>query len=147
MAPLNQLRRRPGGDLKAADHVHDLEPAPRPVTGDSWATYSTSSGLRSHHLSGTHFSGQGPSGFVFPPFSSISRQRESLVLLQTHSSQPNMRPSFEKQVSHLAALTDQPSAGGIEDALAKLEGKTSPTATDSTAVDNIFVGTDVNVLI
>ena len=132
----NQLRKRPGGDLKAADHVHDLERAPRPYTGDSYSTFSQAitSGEPSRDLSGTHFSGQ---------FNGLSLRRQyarekdgSVALLATHSSQPNMRPSFAKNVSHLAHMNDNQNDGGIDDALAKLEGKTSSlTTSESTAAD------------
>lgn len=133
----HQLRKRPGGDLKAADHVHDLERAPRPYTGDSYSTFSQAitSGEPSRDLTGTHFSGQF-NGLKLRDQYARERQGNSVALLATHSSQPNMRPSFAKQVSHLAYMNDAENAGGIEDALAKLEGKTSSlTASDSTAAD------------
>lgn len=133
----NQLRKRPGGDLKAADHVQDLERAPRPFTGDSYSTFSQAitSGEPSRDLSGTHFSGQFD-GLKFRNQYSKQRQDGSVNLLATHSSQPNMRPSFAKEVSHLARMKEDQHNGGIEDALAKLEGKTSSlTTSDSTAAD------------
>ena len=133
----HQLRKRPGGDLKAADYVHDLEPTPRPYTGDSYSTFSQAitSGEPSRELSGTHFSGQF-NGLKLRDQFARERQKGSVALLNTHSSQPNMRPSFEKQVSHLAQITDNQHDGGIQDALAKLEGKASSlTATESTAAD------------
>lgn len=115
----NQLRRRPGGDLKAADHVHDLEPAPKHHHGDSYSTITRSipSDTPPHMLSGTHFSGQGYNGW---------QVTQPIALLPTHSSEPDMRASFEQQVSHLKQLPEgQQEEGGIEDALAKLEGKKS----------------------
>merc|ERR1712036_151012 len=45
-------------------------------------------------------------------------------LIHTHSSQPNLRPSFEAEVAKLAALPDDDDDdGGIEAALLKLEGR------------------------
>ena len=129
----HQLRRRPGGDLKAADHVHDLEPAPRPFTGDSYSTFDQSvisSGEPSYDLSGTHFSGQ-QYKLQVPPAYPNGQKNDSVTLLPTHSSQPNMRPSFEKQVTHLKTISDRNNNGGIEDALAKLEGTaSSPTESE-----------------
>lgn len=135
----HQLKKRPGGDLKAADYVQDLEPAPRPYTGDSYSTFSQAitSGEPSRDLSGTHFSGHFINGLKHNRDQfSRAHNKDSVALLNTHSSQPNMRPSFEKQVSNLAQISSNQQDGGIEDALAKLEGKTSSlTASDSTAAD------------
>ena len=130
MPPIrHQLRRRPGGDLKAADHVHDLEPEPRPQTDGSFSTLSYSvnqSAVPSSELSGTHFSGQALSGFRFPnPAAPRDIKNDSLGLLK---SQPEVRPSMERQMSQLAKLPDEADDGGIENALAKLEGKASSPA-------------------
>lgn len=131
LAPFrNQLRRRPGGDdLKAADRVHDLEPAPRHQHGDSYSTITRSiiSDGGRNELSGTHFSGQG----FEVPVPLVPRGEGPMALLPTHSSQPNMRPSFQRQVSHLKRMEGEQEDGGIEDALAKLEGKTPTSLTDS----------------
>lgn len=137
----NQLRRRPGGDLKAAENVHDLEPTPRPETTGSYSTFTQSFGTSerpSNELSGTHFSGQKDHGLRLPPNLAKDVKSNPGGLLPTHSSQPNMRPSFERQVSHLAKMDDRQSNGGIEDALAKLEGKspTSPTPSDTVATEH-----------
>ena len=136
----HQLRRRPGGDLKAAENVHDLVPAPRAYTGDSYSTFTYSlatSGEPSHDLSGTHFSGHQYNGLELPTPFTNGGKKDSFTLLPTHSSQPNMRSSFEKQVTHLKGLPDRPSNGGIKDTLAKLEGKaSSPTGTESTAAEH-----------
>ena len=48
----------------------------------------------------------------------------SLSLIQTHSSRPNLRPSFEFEVARLAQLPDDDDDdGGIESTLLKLEGR------------------------
>ncbi|EDU44706.1 low temperature essential 1 [Pyrenophora tritici-repentis Pt-1C-BFP] len=77
-------------------------------------------------------------GVEGPPEAEIPKKPISLVA--THSSQPNLRPSFEAEVAKLAALPDDTDdEGGVESALMKLEGryeKKSPN-TDSrrTTVD------------
>jgi hypothetical protein len=133
----NQLRRRPGGDLKAADHVHDLEPVPRHAHGDSYSTITRSMGsdATSNDLHGTHFSGQGYKGWEIS--NSFAEWDTEKGLLPTGSSQVNMRPSFQRQVSHLKKLPDGANQdGGIEDALARLEGKESNmTLNQSAAAD------------
>lgn len=130
----HQLRRRPGGDLKAADHVHELEPLPRPDTIGSFSTLSHSQGTSaapSRELSGTHFSGQDFASWRVPQHPASERGHDSVGLLDWESSQPNLRPSFQAEVSNLARLPDRSHIGGIEDTLMKLEGK-APTPTDST---------------
>ena len=122
--PGHQLRRRPGGDLKAADHVHELEPIPRPMSTGSLSTFSrslTSSQAYSRELSGTHFSRQDFSSQL-AALRSPGHAKDSVGLLDTHSSQPNLRPSFEAERLRLARLTG-PDTGSVEDALRKLEGK------------------------
>ncbi|KAK3076966.1 hypothetical protein LTS18_011529, partial [Coniosporium uncinatum] len=49
--------------------------------------------------------------------------RKSISLVDTHSSQQNLRPSFEAEVAKLAALPDFEGDGGVEAALLKLEGR------------------------
>ncbi|KAH9845837.1 Guanine nucleotide exchange factor [Teratosphaeria destructans] len=147
------LRRRPGGDLKAADHVHSLELPARPYTSGSYSTAYSRYPSSGHELFGTHFSGQfsGPGSMRLPSqFSpdrhyysraseqmsptqmspsqaapeSLAGKDEPVSLLATHSSQPSLRPSFRLHANNLAQLPNSPQVGGIEDALAKLEGKT-----------------------
>ncbi|KAK4545168.1 hypothetical protein LTR36_003719 [Oleoguttula mirabilis] len=135
---LHQLRRRPGGDLKAADHVHELEPLPRPDTLGSFSTMSRSQGtsaVQSRELSGTHFSGQDFANWKMPTHVTSHRGKNSLGLLDWDSSPPNLRPCFQAEVSNLADLPDKSHVGGIEDTLMKLEGKAS-TPTDSTLTAN-----------
>ncbi|KAK5115184.1 hypothetical protein LTR85_009942 [Meristemomyces frigidus] len=130
----HQLRRRPGGDLKAADHVHELEPLPRPDTMGSFSTISHSqgnSGVPSRELSGTHFSGQDFASWRMPLHVVSDRGQNSVGLLDWDSSQPELRPSFQAEVSTLANIPDRSHVGGIEETLMKLEGK-APTPTDST---------------
>lgn len=132
----HQLRRRPGGDLKAADHVHELQPLPRPRTSGSLSTVSRSqatSAAHSRDLSGTHFSGQDFASWRMPSTLVADGKKDSFTLLEARSSQPNLRPSFQAEASNLARLSDRSYIGGIEDALLKLEGKiSSPTSSNFT---------------
>ena len=141
MPPIrHQLRRRPGGDLKAADNVHELKPLPRPLSSDSYSTIARSlrpSGVPSGDFSGTHFSGQDFASWRVPLDMVRDRQRESVALLDTHSSQPNLRPSFQVEVSNLASLPDRSYNGGIEDTLRKLEGMAgTPSESTHTGTDS-----------
>jgi hypothetical protein len=68
--------------------------------------------------------------------------KKPISLVDTHSSQPNLRPSFEAEVAKLAALPDDDDDGGIESALMKLEGryekKTPDPSPRSTTVPEQF---------
>ncbi|KAF7578801.1 RasGEF domain-containing protein [Pyrenophora tritici-repentis] len=138
--PARQLRRRPGGDLRAADNIHDLEILQRPHSTGSVSnrTHSVSNSviLRSDRYIDPDT--EALRGVEGPPEAEIPKKPISLVA--THSSQPNLRPSFEAEVAKLAALPDDTDdEGGVESALMKLEGryeKKSPN-TDSrrTTVD------------
>lgn len=159
--PGRQLRRRPGGDLKATKKVHDLEDSHRPRSAGSISSISPSyrdshdpstalpSAVQSQDLKmRTPIIPSLPSstpkkqrGQASPVASPSSPKRRSISLIQTHSSQPNLRPSFEAEVAKLAALPDDvEDDGGVEAALLKLEGKyekktprASPAARSSTA--------------
>ncbi|KAF2083218.1 hypothetical protein K490DRAFT_70031 [Saccharata proteae CBS 121410] len=128
--PARQLRRRPGGDLRAVDNVHDLEAAPRPISTGSVSNFA-------HSVANSIAFPRGYTS-VMPADVNCERRtgepepllpevpqssRRSVSLVATHSSQPNLRPSFEAEVARLAALPDDEDDGGIESALAKLEGK------------------------
>ncbi|CAK3907584.1 Guanine nucleotide exchange factor LTE1 [Lecanosticta acicola] len=126
MPPIHpQLRRRPGGDLKANEHVHELYPErvsarPKPPHRSvSEGTLSTAVWSYATSLASAHES--------VKPHSDPGR-RKSVSLIQMHSSQPVLRPSFVGEADKLKALPDLESGGGVEDALAKLEGKISSPA-------------------
>ncbi|MCJ1417514.1 Guanine nucleotide exchange factor lte1 [Xylographa parallela] len=135
--PAHVLRRRPGGDLKASQNVHDLEDISRPKSTGSITTYSDS--LRgsellnpSETLTGTMTTQR--SSHV-PPTSTaeseITEGKRSTSFVRTHSSQPALRrPSFEAAVADLAQLPDD-EEGGIEATLLKLEGKYQKTPVQS----------------
>ncbi|KAI9811776.1 MAG: Guanine nucleotide exchange factor lte1 [Pycnora praestabilis] len=129
--PGRMLKRRPGGDLRAADNVHDLETIPRPRSTGSLKAYTDSfesfvlrpsdDGAKNNRESSfPHASRLDP---VVSSFINIDK-KAPVSLVRTHSSQPNMRPSFEAEVAKLAKIPDDDDDdGGIESALLKLEGK------------------------
>lgn len=134
-APLRVLRRRPGGDLRAATKVGELERTSlrRSQSVGSLATYTES--IRSSYLLNTRpnsaghpesVSGHVPEGrgevFSLGQLAEKPAKRD-LSLFSTHSSKPIMRPSFEQEAQKLAQIPDDEDDGGIESALLKLEGK------------------------
>ncbi|KAF1979527.1 ras GEF [Bimuria novae-zelandiae CBS 107.79] len=127
LKPARQLRRRPGGDLRAADNVHDLEQGQRPHSTGSVSnrTHSIANSviLRSDRfVESTKLSERETEDDTEGDTLKVGRKPISLV--DTHSSQPNLRPSFEAEVAKLAALPDDiDDDGGIESALMKLEGR------------------------
>ena len=146
--PLRVLRRRPGGDLRAVTNVGDLSaqhPLRRPMSTGSLATYSDS--VRSSYLLG----GGDSSDYVDVVTSDYDQSRDNaqrfslgalaeaspkphVSLFSTHSSQPVMRPSFEKEAQMLAQIPDDADDdGGVESALLKLEGKYEQRRSDISA--------------
>jgi hypothetical protein len=116
----NPIRRVPGGDLKTAGHVHNLEAEPRVQSSATMSTISRSLPT-SYDLSGTHFSGQGfPLQITSMP--ARTAPKEALGLLDT-SSQPYIRKSIKEDAWRLAKLADSSPGGGVDDALLKLEGR------------------------
>ncbi|KAJ9219162.1 hypothetical protein DTO280E4_4338 [Paecilomyces variotii] len=112
------LRRRPGGDLRKVQNIHDLESLPRPHSFQSGTSRTESlsastTGTRSHTFGSQQ---------TFP-------QRQRFSLIETHSSQ-NMRPSFEAVVAEFSHIPDDDD-GGVESALLKLEGKWNDSSTDT----------------
>ncbi|KAL8666158.1 MAG: hypothetical protein Q9202_001665 [Teloschistes flavicans] len=106
--PGRMLRRRPGGDLRAIENIHDLDKVPR---------RSRSAGTSSHHQAAstqpvTLGQGDSPTEPVQNPVS----------VMRTHSSQPALRPSFEAALAEFARIPDD-EGGDIEATLLKLEGK------------------------
>lgn len=136
--PLRVLRRRPGGDLRAATNIGELHPLRRSRSVGSLTTYSES--VRSSYVRSP---GQDSSGFVDVVTSEYSHERaaafslgaiteqlpKKISLFSTHSSKPIMRPSFEAEAQKLAQIPDDADDdGGVEAALLKLEGKFDRTA-------------------
>lgn len=124
--PGRMLRRRPGGDLRANQNVHELEMIPRPRSAGSITTYTDS--IRASELymnrTGKHsqkYSSPAASR-TSPPGSIIPASGKTLSLVRTHSSQPALSPSFEAAVAEFARIPDD-GGGDIEATLLKLEGK------------------------
>ncbi|KAJ4346548.1 Guanine nucleotide exchange factor lte1 [Didymosphaeria variabile] len=126
LKPARQLRRRPGGDLRAAGNVQDLEQGQRPHSTGSVSnrTHSIANSVilkRTDRLNGLT---KEPEKEVESESEGELKRKKPLSLVDTHSSQPNLRPSFEAEVAKLAALPDDiDDDGGIESALMKLEGR------------------------
>ncbi|ORY60045.1 uncharacterized protein BCR38DRAFT_350162 [Pseudomassariella vexata] len=136
--PARMLRRRPGGDLRGVQNVAELDafPLQRSRSVGSLTIYSES--LRSSYLCSRRR--DSCDGFVDVVSSDYSHNRQEVFslgtlaektpqhhevsLFTTHSSKPVMRPSFEAEAQKLAQIPDDlDDDGGVESALAKLEGK------------------------
>lgn len=109
------LRRRPGGDLRKVQNVHDLEPHLRPQSfaSDTSLTDSITT-----------------SAAPYPGPTSPDRAASTkFSLINTRSSQ-HLRPSFEAAVAEFSRIPDDED-GGVESALLKLEGKWPPQRSPS----------------
>ncbi|KFA78993.1 hypothetical protein S40288_00627 [Stachybotrys chartarum IBT 40288] len=128
--PLRILRRRPGGDLRAATKTEDLGRLTRSKSVGSLTTYSES--LRgsflqtppesAQHLDDNHLTQSRQDVFSVGQLAEVP-PKSKISLFSTHSSKPIMRPSFEAEALKLAQIPDDDDDGGIESALLKLEGK------------------------
>ena len=128
-APARMLRRRPGGDLRANQNVHDMEGAPRPKSAGSVTTYSESvRDSRSfgfgERIARTFTVRKSPEYAIYDLGPNIGSRRDDIPsYVRTHSSQnQNRRPSFEAAVAEFARIPDD-EEGGIEATLLKLEGR------------------------
>ena len=129
--PVHVLRRRPGGDLRANQNVHDLEEITRPRSTGSITTYSDSmrgselfTADRATRTATTHVLSQPtePTQTLMPDYS-VTDSKRTPSYVRTHSSQPALRrPSFEAAVAQFAAIPDD-EEGGLEATLLKLEGR------------------------
>lgn len=135
--PTRQLRRRPGGDLRAVDNVHDLEQSQRPHSTGTLSNRTHSIANSVIHTSGNVIAPTADFDDAVEAATAITPDTETgskkpLSLVETHSSQPNLRPSFEAEVAKLAALPDDTDDdGGIESALMKLEGRYEKKSSES----------------
>ena len=129
-APARMLRRRPGGDLRANQNVHDMEATPRPKSAGSITTFSES--VRSSQMLGfgekiarTFAGRKSPEEAIYgvEP-SELGARRDNIPsYVRTHSSLHAKRhPSFEAAVAEFAQIPDD-EEGGLEATLLKLEGK------------------------
>ncbi|OAL45014.1 ras GEF [Pyrenochaeta sp. DS3sAY3a] len=123
-APTRQLRRRPGGDLRAVDNIQDLELMQRPHSTGSVSNRTHSIANSVILRSDRYIEPEAASSVHTPEVADSEPAKKPISLVDTHSSQPNLRPSFEAEVAKLAALPDDTDDdGGIESALMKLEGR------------------------
>ncbi|KAH8695535.1 hypothetical protein BGW36DRAFT_203983 [Talaromyces proteolyticus] len=107
------LRRRPGGNLRKIQNVHDLEPHLRPQSfaTDTSLTESVASSAR-HYFRRTFSRPSQVRALSTPP---------RFDLINTNSAQ-NLRPSFEAAIAEFSRIPDDID-GGVESTLLKLEGK------------------------
>ncbi|RMZ76415.1 hypothetical protein DV737_g4799, partial [Chaetothyriales sp. CBS 132003] len=113
--PTPALRRKPGGDLRTVENVHDLD---REYHHASLDTITTAAGSPIHSF--TANGGQD----VEEEEEEQQRQlpeKKKVSMIHTHSSQ-HLRPSFEAAVAGLIGMPDEDD-GGLEVALMKLEGR------------------------
>jgi hypothetical protein len=108
------------------DNVHDLESIQRPRSTGSISnrTHSIANSviLRSDRY--IELTDEGEKVHEGEGEEENKEAKKQISLVDTHSSQPNLRPSFEAEVAKLAALPDDTDDdGGIEAALMKLEGR------------------------
>ena len=123
-APSRMLRRRPGGDLRANETVHDMEPIARPKSAGSITTYTDS--MRN---SLKRFNERSTASFRSPHTTQAAtvepvpnlKKTPSIVQRQT-THKKDLRPSFEAAVAQFARIPDD-DGGDLEATLAKLEGK------------------------
>lgn len=114
------LRRRPGGDLRANQNVHEMEPIPRPKSTGSITTFTDSMHSSGAYLKRTAKNPQPP---VPAPVQTAPVVAERTIsLMSSRPSQPDLRPSFEAAVAEFARIPDD-EGGDLEATLAKLEGK------------------------
>jgi hypothetical protein len=151
--PSQKLRRKPGGNLKDSDSVNDSgRKLPRRYSLASLSTVS-----RAGYAESAIDSGNRPISPIADSDDEISyrtsapvkRRGKSISLIATHSSQPNLRASFEAEVAKLKALPDDEDDGGVEATLLKLEGKYEKKSPSSTAPQSpialLFSGEDTDL--
>ena len=133
-APARMLRRRPGGDLRANQNVHDLQGHTRPKSAGSVTTYAES--FRDSQMLGfgekitRTFTTMRKSPRDLDLAGPDSQQQheaqnKATSFIRTHSSQHiHHRPSLQAAVAEFANIPDEDDEeGGIEATLLKLEGK------------------------
>ncbi|GAB7352283.1 hypothetical protein MBLNU459_g2742t2 [Dothideomycetes sp. NU459] len=147
------LRRKPGGDLRAVNTVQHLGFLHRQQSTGSPSTPGASSPT-STHVSGeilsaqiaSVISGRGLRTRVTDGKLIETARKSSLRLLSTHSSQPNMRASFEVEVRRLAMIPTREDEGDIEATLLKLEGKFEPSRVSTATLNSSDEDLDFPVL-
>lgn len=143
--PARMLRRRPGGNLRAAQKVTELRHlSGRHSVGSLTARSEslTSSIVQSLSTAvagaaGNELSREPRRRFSLGALAEVT-DRRSISLMRTRSSQPNLRPSFEFEVAKLAQLPDdEADDGGVESTLLKLEGKYERRNSEQTSIGNM----------
>lgn len=125
--PPRLLRRRPGGDLKKFQNVHDLEPMVRRHSTGS-IDGRTDSAAGSMLLVGANSKTDVRGSLQSAHKTSRNFQPKPVSLMHTHSS-TRMRPSFEAVVKNFSEIPDDED-GGLEATLLKLEGRYEPRSPD-----------------
>ena len=110
--PAHALRRRPGGNLRTAENVHDLDQV---VHHESISTTTTGAGSPLHSFMMMKDATKAPRAKTAQP-----PEKKQVSMINTHSSQ-HLRPSFEAAVSGFSDIPDD-GDGGFEATLMKLEG-------------------------
>ena len=158
--PARMLRRRPGGDLRAARKITDLEACSmrtsmtRPWSAGSLTTSISSSVFHGsgsvvsngHGLAdGEHQAREQRRRYSLGALAEVGDER-AMSLMRTHSSQPNLRASFEAEVAKLARLPDEDEDGGIESTLRKLEGRFQRRESVESPLDYAMPSSTVSVV-
>ena len=125
-APTRMLRRRPGGDLRANQNVHDMESIPRPRSTGSISTYAESLRGSAQFLQRTA-QNAAHAGSSNDDEQDVREKtpvpRRSLSLVESGPShKKDLRRSFELAVAEFARIPDE-EGGDLEATLLKLEGR------------------------
>jgi len=122
------LRRRPGGNLRNIENVHDLTEGVRRQSTGSLTTRSESVGsllvMGGSRAAGSKQKRPAPQTIQHP-----------VSLMRTHSSQ-HLRPSFEAAISGFSTIPDDDDCG-LEATLLKLEGRYDRASRQVTNTTNI----------
>ncbi|KAI4736495.1 ras GEF [Aureobasidium sp. EXF-12298] len=147
--PARQLRRKPGGNLRGVDTVHDLGvsrrrqstgsiTSPVSIYGSPILTITSGDGDETHiesRLSRLPLRAQASDGDIYD-----AAGRGSLRLLSTHSSLRHLRPSMEVEVARLREMPPVEDDGGVESALLKLEGRYVPSRSSDKTIKSFNYG-------
>ncbi|KLJ07538.1 hypothetical protein EMPG_16991 [Blastomyces silverae] len=117
--PTRMLRRRPGGDLRKIQNVHDLQAGPRARSFASGTSYTESMAESLLYLNSD--------GTAEIPPNERREHEETLLPMERYSAagtrpSQQIRASFEAAVAGFSKIPDDED-GGIESTLLKLEGK------------------------
>ncbi|KAI9784398.1 MAG: Guanine nucleotide exchange factor lte1 [Peltula sp. TS41687] len=149
--PGRMLRRRPGGDLRAARKMGDLRQMPRPRSILSFTTRSesidgsTKQTIRSVVTSNGDHPRERRRRFSV---GALAEDAKPVSMIHIHSEKPFVRASFESEVARLAQLPDDDEDGGIESALLKLEGRFEKRSSEERSMKigtpNLIQGNDAS---